>query len=290
MGITFRYPIAGEPDIVHFDITGKRPSQEEAAKLTSIPIEKRPVSAEEAKEALTWLTFGVLAGIAAWFFGRWVIGNFKGPGVLFFGYGFAYIGAPALLIFAVVSLFKLFRSAQKKKPEDALKWIYMVSFLGDDTVGARFGKPNYAVATLNRIIPDAIGFNSGAAHSYITNFRNTLIRAMEITTAPVRNEPPKDWKEGFAQTIMRIDGTQELYPGVSEVRATLTYKDILTRSDGNNNTVNVIAAIIELHINNVLIRSGKYWYPYDIFPAVTCRRELPELRPEGEAASAELNK
>jgi hypothetical protein len=282
MGTTFRYPQGGEPEAVHFDVTGRYPTQEEAVRLTSMTIEKKPASGAEIKNALKWFAVGIAIGVAVWFFGRWVIGNFRGFGVLFFGYGFAYIGAPAAVIFGFSSLFKLFRSAQKKKPEAALRWVYEVSYMGDDTAGTRFGKLDYAVATLERIIPGAMGFNRDMAKAYITGFRETMIRAMEITTAKARTEPPGSWTEGSPQTQMKIEGSRELYPGVLEMSATLVYKDILSRSDTNNNTINMIAAVLELHIVSVLIQSGKYWYPYDVFPAATCLQELPATLPAGE--------
>lgn len=284
MATVQRYPQGGKPETVHFDIIGKQPSTEEAGRLTGMPVEKKPVTGHEAKEALKWFAVGVGAGVALWFFGRWVIGGFRGIGVLFFGYGAAYVGAPISVIFGISNLFKLFRSAQKKKPEAALRWVYEVSYLGEDAVGTRFGKLDYAVATLERIVPSGLGFDKEAARSYIQNFRDLLTQGMEQTTAKARKEPPGGWAEAGAQKHLKIEGTKELAPGVVEMEATLSYQDMLSRSQGNNNTVNMIAAVLELHIRGVFIRSGKYWFPYDVSPEITCRQDLPEVLAPGPAA------
>lgn len=271
---TYYYPLSGKPQTVQFDITGRRPVSEEVQALTSVSFEKKPVSTEEVKDALKWFFIGILTAVFLWFFGRWVISKFVGPGVIFFGYGGAYLGAPVMLIFGFSSLFKLFRSGRKKKVEDSFKWVWEVSILGDDAVAKRFGKLQYALGTLARTIPEGISFNRSIIEKYIAEFRQTMSQAMDETTLPAREEQPGGWNEAGALKSTKINNINEIYPGVSEVCATITYQDVITRQDEKNNTYDVISAILELNVTNVFIKAGKYWYPYDLTPAIS-RRNVP---------------
>lgn len=197
--------------------------------------------------------------------------KFVGPGVLFFGYGGAYLGALIMLIFGFSSLSKIFRSGRKKKAEDSFRWIWEVSFLGDDAVTKRFGKLQYSLDTLARAVPESITFNRTIIEKYIIELRQTMAQAMDETTLPAKEEHPGGWSEAGALKSTTINNINEIYPGVSEVFATMTYQDIISRQDTNNKSYKVISAILELNITNVFVRTGKYWYPYDLTPAVSQR-------------------
>ncbi|NLE24563.1 MAG: hypothetical protein GX625_04350 [Clostridiaceae bacterium] len=270
----FYYPQSGKPQTVQFDITGRRPVSEEVQALTSVSFEKKPVSTEEVKDALKWFFIGILTAVFLWFFGRWVISKFVGPGVIFFGYGGAYLGAPVMLIFGFSSLFKLFRSGRKKKAEDSFKWVWEVSFLGDDAVAKRFGKLQYALDTLARAVPESITFNRTIIEKYITELRQTMVQAMDETTLPAREEHPGGWSEAGALKSTTINSVNEIFPGISEVSATITYQDVISRQDANNKSYKVIAAILELNITNVFIKAGEYYYPFDLTPSIS-RRNAP---------------
>lgn len=264
----YYYPKSGEPKAVHFNIIGSRPSEEEAKRLTAIPFDKKPASTEEVKDALKWFVIGLVGAVILWFFGRWVIENFVGLGVLFFGVGGAYVAAPISIIFAIYSLSKMFRSGRKKKAEDSFKWVWETSYFGEDAVLARFGKLDYAVGTLERTVPSAIVFDRNKIGTYILELRTILSLAMDETTLQAYEEPPGGWKEASAVKSILIEHSTEIYPGVLELCATITYRDMLFRSDANNKHYNMISAILELHVTNVFIKTGKYWYPYDLTPTI----------------------
>lgn len=270
----YYFPKSGEPKTVHFDIIGNRPTEEEAGSLTAIPFDKKPVSIEEVKDSLKWFAIGLVGAVFLWFFGRWVIKSFVGPGVLFFGFGGAYVAAPISLIFAIYNLTKLFRSGRKKKPEDSLKWVWETSYFGEDAVGVRFGKLNYALGTLERVVPSAITFDRNKTGEYINELRTVLSQAMDETSLPAHEEPPGDWKEASSLKSTKIESSTEIFPGVLELCATISYRDVLSRSDANNKQYNMISAILELHVTSVFIKAGKYWYPYDLIPAIIRREEV----------------
>ncbi len=80
--------------------------------------------------------------------------------VLFFGYGGAYHGRAHLGHFrAFPAFFKLFRSGCKKTPQAPSNGLWETSYFGEDGVGVRFGKLNYAVATLDRAVPAGAVFD-----------------------------------------------------------------------------------------------------------------------------------
>ena len=278
------YPDGGRPKAVQFDVRGKEPTQEAAARLVGMPFQRTPPSGPEVSEALKWFGIGVGVAVAGWFFGGWVIRDFVGPGVLIFGYGAKFLLAPAMLIFGGSSLCKLFRSARKRKPEDAMKWVWLTAILGDDAVGERFGKPEYALSTLRRIIPDGMPFHAAETADYIAYARQTIERAADRTTARER-ERDGGWKPAGAQKELLVTGARELYPGVKELTATLTYQDCVQKSTGgnNSNTITMTAAIVELTITQAFVCSGKYWFPYEV------KLPMQEISATGEQAAGQAS-
>ena len=271
-----------ENQTISFDIVGRQPTQEEAAVLTSTPIKKKPASSAEIKDALKWFAVGIGVSLFAWFFGRWVISRFAGPGVLIFGYGAAYAVAPISIIWAISSFCKIFRSAQKKTPKEAIDWVYRVSYFGDDGVGVRFGKLEYAVSTIARIVPDSMAFDAGVTRDYITRFRKTLTDAMDSVKA--KKQLSKDWSEGRGHIMLTVDETQELYPNVQVLHAKLSYTDVVTRSDSNNKTTTQEVGNLVLNITNTFVKAGQYWFPFDIYPEIIPTEESTKANEDSTLA------
>ena len=51
-----------------------------------------------------------------------------------------------------------------------------------------------------------------------------------------------------------------------EISVTITYEDVLEGQGLKKEIVYYITAIIELHIKQIFIKAGKYWYPFDLTP------------------------
>lgn len=249
---------------VIFQIQGKRPDQTEFEKLSRLPFGRGLPGEAEVKDALKGFLIGILVGVVLFFFGRWVISHFVGPGVLIVGYGGAYIAAPGLVILGLSSLFKLFRSAHKKKPANALQWVWMTSILGDDAVGERFGKLPYSLSTMRRLLPEGTGFDKTVFGEYITALRDAMAKAADETTSPLKT---CDWHESGPNKSCKITEDNELLPDLHELKAIITYDDQLALTNSNNKTRYMTSAKLELHITQYYIRSGKYWFPYDFMPA-----------------------
>lgn len=264
---TVYYPNSGKPETIKLNVVGAIPTNDEIASLTSIPFEKKAVSAEEVKDALKWFAVGIAVAIVGWFFGGWVISEFRGPGVLIFGYGTRYVAAPVSILFGVSSLLKVFRSARKKKAFDAMKWVWMTSIIGEDGVGTRFGKPEYAISTLRRIIPSAVSFPEEGIIAYIKQVRDTIAAAADITTVPTRNAQ-KDWNPTGPIKDLSLKDEVEIAPGVKQLHAILSYKDCLSKSGNNNSTLTMVAADLEIDITQTYICTGGYWFPYEIMSPI----------------------
>ena len=249
---------------VLFQIRGRRPEPAEAERLSKLSFGSGLPGGAEIKDALKWFGIGLLSAVVLFFFGRWVIRRFVGPGVLFFGYGAAYLAAPILVVFGFSSLFKLLRPAHKKKAADALQWAWMVSVLGEDAVSERFGKLPYSLSTMRRLLPEGTGFDPGVFEEYVTALRAAMAGAADETAAGLRTG---GWHESSPNKSCRITGDKELSPDLRELSAVISFNDQLALTDNNNKTRYMTSAMLELHITQYYIRSGKYWFPYDVTPA-----------------------
>jgi hypothetical protein len=269
------YPQSGKPETVHFDIVSKRPTPEEVAKLTSVPYEKRHRSIGSIISIILGVLFGAVLGVGSSAYGFSIIKSVSGIGLL--GGYFLAFGWPLVMLVGVIYAvyFYFLRTAQKKTPEEALKWVYEKTLMGSGVL--RFGGLDEAVNDLELIVPISMGFDREAARKYIAKCRDTMTQAMELTAREARGERNGGWAEDMPLTEMKIDGVEEIYSGVAEIHATYSYKDRLTREvkkAGAKEIEKLIAAELELHIVAVMIHAGEYWYPYEIFPEFTCRREL----------------
>lgn len=264
---TIYYPNSGKPETIKLEVVGGIPTREEAARLTAVSFDKKRASAEEVKDAVKWFAIGISAAVFAWFFGGWVIGKFVGPGVLIFGYGMRYLLMPVTMIFGFSSLLKIFRSARKKNALDAMRWVWMTSIIGEDGVGTRFGKPKYALSSLRRIIPSEVPFPEANIAAYIAQVRETIAEAADISTKPTR-EAQTEWTPSGPMKEFSLKDEQEIAPGVKRLHALLSYQDCLTASGKNNSTLTMVAAILEIDIQQTYIRAGGYWFPYEIMSPI----------------------
>ena len=248
---------------VVFQIRGSRPEAAEVEHLSRLSFGRGLPGEAEIKEALKWFSFGTLAGIGAFFFGRWVISRFVGLGVLFFGYGGAYIAAPGLILFGLSSLLKLFRSAHKTKAAAAFQWAWMTSIMGEDAAGERFGKLPYTVSTMRRLFPDGAGFDVASFEEYVTSLRAAMSDAADETASKLKTG---GWHETGPNKSCKVTDEKELLPNLHELKAVITYNDQLALTN-NNKTRYKTSAMLELHITQYYVRAGKYWFPYDVMPA-----------------------
>ncbi len=271
------YPADIEQKAVHFEVNGKRPEAEEVKELTEIVFEKKPVSRSEKKAA--WRNFVQFIGMAV---SCLVIGYLisiipgrrgSGAGIVhLMGYTILFIGTPICTVIAFTQLFRPFRSSRKKEAAASFRWMWENGILNNENMfgDSRFGDVHYALDVLERGIPGTIERNG--TESYISSLREMLNSAAEETTAAVREE--QKWMAGTPLIKIEIGKETEVYPNVSEMDATITYSDVLQGRNDKSKTTFYITAILKLHITQVFIKAGDYWYPYDLTPAIQrCKKE-----------------
>jgi len=273
----YYYPSSVKPNTVNFIVTGKRPVVDEVNNLTGIIFPKKPVSESEKNKAIKNFFIFIGIGIACFIFGFLIsnISGNRGSGagiVRLMGYTILFLGAPFSVIGAFYYLSGMFRSGRKTKVEKSFQWVWENSIIGDpDLFGKknkRFGSLQYAIDTLERAVPGDI--DKDIVGEYITRLRESLESAMEQTTAKARSK--KLGTDGTPLKNIKFEKKEELFPNVSEVSATITFSDVLVSQNNKNETVYYITAIIELHVTQIFIKAGKYWYPYDLTPDFQLRQ------------------
>ena len=269
------YPKSGEPKAVHFDVTGKHPKVEEVEHLTNVIFPKKPISQSESDNAIKGffkcIGFSVFCVVFGWLILKLVGGNTTaGAGIVrLMGYGILFLGTPMCIIYALVFLSELFRSGRKKTARNSFLWVWGTSILGNDISNKRFGSLSYALDKLERAVPENIDRNG--ISEYITRLREDMATAMEKTTSIARSQKLGTEFNRYINT--NIENFTELFPNVSEIGATITCFDILSGQNEKNEVQYFITAIIKLHIKQVFIKTGKYWYPYDLIPDFQQRDE-----------------
>ena len=258
--------MAGTPT-VYFKVTGRQPEESEVRELSAMQMSGKKPSKEEVKDATKWFAVGVLAGPVLALIGYLILSAKKlaGIGKLVFGLGGMFAGV-VMVIFGFASLFKMFRSAQKKTPGKSANWFWVTSVMGDDvSSGDKFGKIDYAIATMARMLPADMPFSEKDETLWLIDFRKALADAADEAGKPIR--AAGNLTQSPPQVSLRVDEEKEISPGLAQVSASLTFHDMFSYASGNSQTNKVLAATLQIGISQYYIRNGQVWFPYDLAPA-----------------------
>jgi len=258
--------MAGTPT-VHFKVTGRQPEESEVRELSAMQMPDKKPSKEEVKDATKWFAVGVLAGPVLALIGYLILSAKKlaGIGKLVFGLGGMFAGI-VMVIFGFASLFKIFRSAQKKTPGKSATWFWVTSVMGDDVSDGKFGKTEYAIATMARMLPVNMPFSEKDEILWLIDFRKALADAADEAGKQIRSAA--SLTQSPPQVSFRVDEEKEISPGLAQVSANLTFHDMFSYSTGNNSQTNkIVAATLQIAISQYYIRNGQVWFPYDLTPA-----------------------
>lgn len=244
------------------NVKGKKPDDKQVEQCLNLKYGKEKAGIEEIKNAFKWFGIGIATSIAAFIFGRWVISSFVGIGVIFFGYGLAYVLTPVMLCFAIYNLLGIFRSARKKKVADAFEWIWLTSILGNELLSGRFGNLNFAVSATKRVFPEGIQFNEIDYINYLNSFRNEILRLVEANAKTFKDA---GWYEVAPHVRNKLIKDEKINDHLHEIHAQITFNDVFNRIAGKD-TEEAIATKIEIKVVQYYIKSGRYWFPYDFMP------------------------
>jgi hypothetical protein len=98
-------------------------------------------------------------------------------------------------------------------------------------------------------------------------FRNTLKDKFDQKKTEAGIDEKDGWAHGVKTKNIIVKEKKEIYPGIIEMLATLNYEDVFSKTV-DNKKINMITTIMELDIDFVLVKSGEFYYPYDVFPAI----------------------
>lgn len=257
---------------IQFQVREKPLNQDEINRLKALQFKYSPPGSAEFAEAFKMVLIGFIGAVFGFFFGGWVIKHFVGPGVIVFGYGLKYLAPPICVIIAIVGLSSLLRPSHKKKAADAMKWMWQVSIMGEDATGARFGKLNYSKETMGRLLPVGTGFHPDQFGGYVLGVREEMNKAADPEAEKLKKE---GWAQSHPITSLSVSDEREIQPDLHELHATLSFQDRYTKN-ANNQTVYQTGNQMNLDIIQTFVRSGKYWFPYDIMPSFRRVEETPQ--------------
>ena len=273
----------GSPVMKELFVEGRSPTSDETYKLRNTPFSRKSLSAGERKKGIQSIIIGIVAPPLFILFGLWVINNFVGPGVLFFGYG-ALIAAP---IFAILFIFTwginvLVRDPRKKNIKNVFLWIWRESYkdaLDNDLENDKEGHCKYAYGSVIRCAPDTVSdrVSEESLKEYLSKIRNTfkviLDEASEgINTSckwkdgsNVRNIWNTSWK--ISEETINILNENETENGISKATGCFTVKKILSQVEGDD-TYELHVAAVSVKVGGYYIKNGDYWFSYDLMPEI----------------------
>jgi hypothetical protein len=256
--------------VVHYEIISKKPTQDEVSKLTQITLTEKKASSAEKKENFRIIRIFIIITLILGVAGSIMLLS-ESPVGAYCLLG-AFGGIIGILVFALHGK----RSVLQTDWSEAFKYAFNSYYLGATdngsfgfSWGSRFGKIDFAVSALGRILPDEMNYSEKDSSLYLTNFRNFLVEGMELTASKIRKED--NWEEHYPEIKIDIINSENIYDGILEVKATIIYNDVLARDHKDGKVRLTAGAILALNTDYILVQSGKYWFPYDIYPEIICK-------------------
>ena len=191
------------------------------------------------------------------------------------------LGSLVFFIFAILYFTKSFipSSTRPKSPEELFKTLF------DDNI--YYPKKSGSVDNLEKwidfgckrlcnLVPEELRITQVQFANYYLMITKIIERAEKIIKQAIDNESKSrpDFKGSLKNSSIdedncgisiNINSIRELYHSVYEVNAVFTKS--YTCSDSKLNKY--ATAILEFNIQGILVKSGEYWYPYDLMPELT---------------------
>ena len=268
----------GVPVAVELRMESRRLENEVIDRLKSVPFQRKSLSAGERKKGFLNIFLGVVIPPLILLFGLWVINNFKGPGVIFFGYG-SLFAAPifAVLLIVVWGINVLVREPRKKNAKAVFKWIWQESYRDALTDGSEKSF-EYAYGSVIRCVPNHISdtIDKNSLKEYLSNIRNTFERILDEKSKGL--DTSCKWKNGaavgswttkldFQDLSICLDEENELKSGIKEATGSFTITRILSHVSGDD-TYELHLASIFAKIHNYYVKNGNFWFTCDLMPKI----------------------
>ena len=268
-----------EPQEVHFEMVGKRPTEQEADNLLKFPPRKKPFTINKEGIKYKIKTFGQMIGYS--------IGFLLGGGFLFLLLteaeegtairGIMYLAVIASLLIGIgcfIGAFIMPFVSEKKKEPDKSFLAWLSSILGEDRNFLKKENRNieYRIYVLDRMLPKDINIDKDVINQYITSVCEKITAPIDEITNKVCETYP-NLEHAYTGKEIKIESETMLFPNVTEICATVTIKRVLNES-GEFYT----SAIVKLHVKQYIIKventneeyinEETFCYPYDVMPEI----------------------
>lgn len=251
------------------------PTEADIQAVHASPERAAGITGKEIAQALLNFLIACAVGVGMFFFGRWVTGNFRGLGVIFFGI-VPMILSPLLVLYGIVQLASgLFGTRRGKTPKAAFEKVWTSGFFNGLSIT---NASSAAAARVYRSLPDVPGAPSAAdLTAYVqslTQWMRATLEAEEMrlaSTAKWKNGAQEDvskWSASFSDPSL-VPGSiafTALAPNVHRVSGVLCTTHKRTTSAGNDKTNELVRCALLLTITCYCVRHGKYWLITDAMP------------------------
>ena len=262
-----------EPKEVHFEMVGKRPSEQESYNLLRFSLQKkRRFNKEEIKDIM--VIFGktvgksillILCGVFIFLIGARADADSDGAmkGLMYLaGIAFGAIGAG----FFIYSFIAPFMSKMQKKPENSLL-AWLSAILGDDQFFYKNEDRNieHRIYELDQMLPQDFNIDKEETKQYIIHTRKKIAIAIDEIINKVCETYPQ-LKHAYIEKKIKVKSVT--MANVAEVSAIVTIKNVLLEEMGGSEKKYYAPAIVKLHVKQYFIMTEDFCFPYDVMPEI----------------------
>ena len=276
---------------VMLEFVYKKPSIEDAKKISEIKIEdmgnhKSKDSKDAAKsykthykkQATQFLIGGLICAAIGAVCIFAMVSGVDGPFSFLVGLSETLLGVIsiimplaglALLVMAIVFFIKMNitpASSRFKSPEALFRTlfddnIYFVNKIGSLTkIESNMAKQSsFGCMRLCKLVPEDLRITQEQFNEYCLKLDKTVKKAEKTIEHALKTDTMSEMENGVTISVYNIN---ELYHNIYEVGAVFTRAYKCYYNKFQNNTI----AILEFNVKGTLVKSGEYWYPYDLMP------------------------
>jgi hypothetical protein len=273
----------GIPKEYDVAVTGSSNYVQDVQALKTTPFEKLKVSRFEVQRAIKWIISGIIVAPFLMIFGSWVIANFTGPGVLFFGYGAVIAGPVSFLFFISTGLDIILGDPRGKTPAKAFQKIWRDALfdagsasMSDQYTGSK--KSGYLYRRyLRSVHPLHRNATEQEVIEYIDGLRKIARTYFDDITASMdlscKNSTGSDFL-GQWDNYCHFDSSCKIISENSQ-SATVEGKICIsfdkTCKISDRETYSLPAAVVNFNVKQQYVKCGDFWAPADPMPVVSIK-------------------
>lgn len=264
-----------QPECETVSIQTPKPTPQAVSQIQAASPKGIPPSGAEIRHGFATMLVMVGIGVAAFFFGRWVTENFRGPGILFFGL-LPMIASPVLVVLGIgIFLHTMCTDRRGKTPAKAFEKIWISGYFSSFSLwNAKKAMGKRVLRSLPRTtqIPSPEDLQE-----YCEKMQQFVTADLDVLEGRL---PAKGkWKDGSGFPI-KDWGIRELSPtldtkciqanhlgnGLWEVRGEVCFRRTRQHSVSDQKQYELERARLKLAIVSYCVQNGKHYYMTDVTP------------------------